>query len=127
MNQIGIDYADFVKANAAGAEFAIIRKSYILRNPRTKSITLSVDPHFLRDAAGGCTNTRGDAVRFPGFNMTVDVRQFCALNVNSGWLQRRLCVIGKPYLGPLNVTGVWDNDTTNALRVFQNPRPSGFR
>lgn len=57
LNQRGIDYAsvdgnappDFAKARAAGAEFAIIRKSFVLHDAKHDAWHLSPDPHFARD------------------------------------------------------------------------------
>lgn len=69
---------------------------------------------------------QGDAVGLPGFDATVDINHFHELSASSTseaprirWLQRQLCVVGKPYSGPLNVTGIWDTDTEYALRAFQ--------
>jgi len=58
MNQQGIDYAsvdgnappDFVKARAAGAEFAIIRKSYVQHDSKGKW-HVTADKHYARDVA----------------------------------------------------------------------------
>lgn len=68
---------------------------------------------------------QGDAIGFPGFDKTVDVNLYQDVDATSGdeqriaWVQRRLCVLGAPYVGPLNATGVWDEDTERALRAFQ--------
>ncbi len=69
---------------------------------------------------------QGDALGFPQFNMTVDVSHFHPLSASTlddapriGWVQRQLSVVGAPYVGALNVTGVWDEATEQSLKAFQ--------
>lgn len=69
---------------------------------------------------------QGDAISYPGFTATVDVSHFRDVSSASpndapriAWLQSRLCHLVAPYVGPLNASGKWDEDTEQALVAFQ--------
>ena len=68
---------------------------------------------------------QGDAIGVDGFSHTVDINRFVTLSASShdpdriAWIQRRLAILGAPLVGPLSVSGVWDNDTEHAVRAYQ--------
>jgi hypothetical protein len=67
---------------------------------------------------------QGDSLGFPGFSRTVDVDRFRTTQRGEhgdhvAWLQRKLAHLPDPQRGPLNASGIFDDDTDSAVRALQ--------
>lgn len=70
---------------------------------------------------------QGDALGVPGFSATTDVDEFHVARPGDRgglvtYLQRKLAHLADPQRGPLNVTGVMDGPTVDAVRALQVAR-----